>query len=56
MQCNINVTEKQNTLPAFAHCSGRYDVKFLLEGVTDQETYLISKPSDNFVSVKVTEN
>ena len=53
--CNINVTEKQNILPCFAHFSGRYDLKFVLEGITNQETFIISKPGDNFVSVKVKE-
>ena len=54
MQCNINVTEKQNY---FLFCAffRRYDGKFGLEGVTNQETYTISEPGDNFVSFKLTE-
>ena len=55
MQCNINFTEKRNTLSSFVHCLGRYEIKFVLEGITNQETYIIFKPGDNFVSVQVTE-
>ena len=53
--CNINVTEKQNILPRFARFSGRYDTKFLSQGIKNQETYIISKPGDKFAFVKVTE-
>ena len=56
MTCNINFTGKQNILPCLAHSSEKYDVKFALEGITNQETYVISELGESYVSNNVTEH
>ena len=41
--CNFLLSEKQQSLPCFALNSGCYDVKYVIDGITNQETNIISK-------------
>ena len=53
--CYLRFTEKRRTLPCFAHNGESYYIKNHIYGITDQATGIISKPGDNFISVKLTE-
>ena len=33
--CNFLISEKQQTLPCFAHNAGKYDIRYVIEGITD---------------------
>ena len=50
----LTLQKNKTLISVFSHFSGRYDTNFVLQGISNQETYIISKPCDNFVSVKVT--
>ena len=50
-QCNFRISEKQRTLPCFGHNAGKYDIKFVIDGITDEKTDVISKPGENYISV-----
>ena len=53
--CNFLIIEKQKTLPCIAHNEGRYDIRYVIDGITDETTEIIWKSGDNFISVKLTE-
>ena len=53
--CNFMISEKQKTLPCFAHNGSNYDIRYVIDGVTNQSTKIISKSGEKFISVMITE-
>ena len=54
LRCNIQVTEKRQTLPCIAHNSSNYDVRFILDGNTNEHTTsILSKTGDSYIKVDV---
>ena len=53
--CNIVQTEKYYNLACFAHNSGRYDSKFILDGITNSHKIkgILTKSGENYISIKI---
>ena len=54
--CNLRISEKRRSIPVICHNGGKYDTKFVLEGVDGSSTRVINflaKTAENFLSVKI---